>query len=52
MTEAINPAGELYSGDRVREFLEGAVTTDATAAAVVSALRADVDAFGGRLELA
>jgi serine phosphatase RsbU (regulator of sigma subunit)/CHASE2 domain-containing sensor protein len=52
VTEAINPAGELYSGDRVREFLEGAVTTDATAAAVVSALRADVDAFGGGAEVA
>jgi len=52
VTEAVNPAGELYGGERVREFLERAVGADATAGALVAGLRADVDAFGSGAEAA
>jgi serine phosphatase RsbU (regulator of sigma subunit)/CHASE2 domain-containing sensor protein len=52
VTEAVNPAGELYGGERVRHFLERAVTPNATAGAIVAALRADVDAFASGAEVA
>src|SRR6185503_17239680 len=45
VTEAVNPAGELYGGERVREFLRRVATTELGAGALVGALRADVDAF-------
>ena len=52
VTEAVNVAGELYGGERVREFLKRAIATDASAGALVAALRADVDAFGAGAEVA
>ena len=52
VTEAVNPEGELYGGERVRQFLQHAVTARTTAGALVEALRADVDAFGAGAEVA
>jgi serine phosphatase RsbU (regulator of sigma subunit)/CheY-like chemotaxis protein len=52
VTEAVNPAGELYGGERVRQFLQRVVTPDLTAGALVAALRADVDAFAAGAEVA
>ncbi|HVN34412.1 MAG TPA: CHASE2 domain-containing protein [Casimicrobiaceae bacterium] len=52
VTEAVDPGGKLYGGERVRQFLERAVTTNATAGSLVAALRADVDAFGAGAEVA
>ena len=45
VTEATNPAGALYGGERVREFLQRLAKPDVTAGALVGALRADVEAF-------
>ena len=50
VTEATNPAGALYGGERVRVFLERFVKRDTTAAALVDALRADVQAFSAGAE--
>jgi serine phosphatase RsbU (regulator of sigma subunit) len=52
VTEAVNPAGELYGGERVRRFLERALGANSTAGSLVAALRADVDAFGSGAEVA
>ena len=52
VTEATNRAGELYGGERVREFLQRVVTTELGAGALVAALRADVDAFTAGAEAA
>ena len=52
MTEAVNPDGELYGGERVRQFLEHAVRANPAAGALVAALCADVNAFAGGAEAA
>jgi serine phosphatase RsbU (regulator of sigma subunit)/CHASE2 domain-containing sensor protein len=52
VTEAVDPRGELYGGERVREFLKRAVTPGATAGALVTGLRGDVDAFSAGAEAA
>jgi len=52
VTEAANPAGELYGGERVREFLRRVATTELGAGALVGALRADVEAFTAGAEAA
>ena len=49
---AVDPGGKLYGGERVRQFLERAATTNATAGSLVAALRAEVDAFGAGVEVA
>lgn len=45
VTEAVNPAGELYGGERVRQLLQRLATREVTASTLVDALRADVEAF-------
>ena len=52
VTEAVDPRGELYGGERVREFLKRAVGPGATAGALVTGLRGDVDAFSAGAEAA
>jgi serine phosphatase RsbU (regulator of sigma subunit) len=50
VTEALSPAGALYGDGRVRRFLQGLANADLNAAAVVDALRADVEAFAAGAE--
>jgi len=52
VTEAVNPAGELYGGERVRRFLERSLGANTTAGALVAALRGEVDAFASGAEVA
>ena len=50
VTEARNPAGDMYGGERVRALLEGLAGRASDARAAVEALRADVEAFAAGAE--
>ncbi len=50
VTEARNPAGDMYGGERVRGLLEGLAGRASDARAAVEALRADVEAFAAGAE--
>jgi adenylate cyclase len=45
VTEAINPAGALYGGERVRQLLQRVAKPGLAAGALADSLRADVEAF-------
>jgi serine phosphatase RsbU (regulator of sigma subunit) len=49
VTEAMNPAGELYGAARLRDALERAQSAE-NPAALVNAIRADIARFVGEAE--
>ena len=49
VTEAMNPAGELYGADRLREALKRARNAE-NPAALVNSIRADIAQFVGGAE--